>query len=119
MFIKLDEPLSNSLCELLRSSGYEAATVTDQGWGGLRDSALWPHLLREQAFLITVDKGFGDIRVYPPGSHAGILILRVERESFVAYRHLLQTVLQQYRLEALSGSITVAAPGRVRIRRKR
>jgi len=34
-----------------------------QGWQGL------------------ADKGFADLRVYPPGSHAGVLLFRLDEES--------------------------------------
>ena len=48
--------------------------------GGAKDVVLWQAAQSEQRFLITADKGFGDIRVYPPGTHAGVLLLRPEED---------------------------------------
>ncbi|MGE0683186.1 MAG: DUF5615 family PIN-like protein [Candidatus Binatia bacterium] len=37
---------------------------------GLSDEQLWPQVQREGRLLVTADKGFADLREYPPGSHA-------------------------------------------------
>ncbi len=84
---------------------------------GLKDSALWLHVKDESLFLITADKGFGDVRFYPPGSHPGILLLRPHRDRPSEFRVLSQSVLMAYRLEALTGCVTVATPSAIRIRR--
>jgi predicted nuclease of predicted toxin-antitoxin system len=117
MLVKLDEPLSGSLAARLQASQYAVATVITQGWGGLKDPILWPRIKAEGAFFITADKGFSDIRSYPPGTHPGILVLRPERESILAYGRLLDSVLQQHRLETLAGCISVATPSGLRVRR--
>jgi len=67
-------------------------------------------------FLITLDKGFGDIRAYPPGSHPGILVLRLADESPVAVRQAVSEVLDHHRLGDLAGTVTVFHRGRLRIR---
>jgi hypothetical protein len=93
--VKLDEALSRMLVRPLQDGGYVVRTVKDQGWGGLKDSKLWPKLLAEKVFFITADRGFGDIRSYPPGTHEGILILRPDRESLPECASLLGWVIQQ------------------------
>ncbi|HLJ07790.1 MAG TPA: DUF5615 family PIN-like protein, partial [Acidimicrobiia bacterium] len=67
-------------------------------------------------FLITLDKGFGDIRAYPPGTHPGILVLRLADESPVAVRQAVSEVLDHHRLDGLDGTVTVFHRGRLRIR---
>ena len=116
--VKLDEALSPSVAEPLRISGYTIATVREQGWGGLKDSELWPRLQAEQVFFITMDKAFGDIRRYPPGTHKGILLLRPDRESIPEFKSLLSSVLKQYHIESLAGTVTVATSRSIRIRKK-
>jgi len=115
--VKLDEPLADSLAELVRSHGYPAGTVLGQNWGGLKDPLLWPLVQAAREFFVTTDKGFGDIRVYPPGTHAGILVLRPDRESLPEFRSLLEKVLVSHRLEELAGCVTVANSRGIRIRR--
>jgi type II secretory pathway component PulL len=36
---------------------------------------LWQAVQTDQQFLLTADKGFGDIRVHPPGSHASVRMI--------------------------------------------
>jgi predicted nuclease of predicted toxin-antitoxin system len=98
---KLDEDLSESLSEVLRGKGYVVVTVRSQDWGGFKDPKLWPLIQAESIFFITADKGFGDLRKFSPGSHAGILLLRPDRESIVDYRTLLEQVLNTTALRLL------------------
>lgn len=117
MLVKLDESLSESLQQVARSYGYDVRTVLGQGWGGMKDDALWPPLVAEDAFLIASDRGFGDIRKFVPGSHAGILILQPGTQSLVAYRALLEEVLSQHELATLIGAVAVAGPSGLRARK--
>lgn len=117
MDVKLDEALSRSLEEILNAYGYGVKSVYGQGWGGLKDPVLWPRVADEKIYFITCDKGFGDVRNFPPGTHAGILLLRPHRESLYAYKALLGVVLRSHRLETLVGMVTVVTPRSIRVRR--
>ncbi len=117
MLIKLDEDLSPMVGEPLGEAGHEVRTVAGQRWSGLDDDELWSRVSAEAAFFVTADKGFGDIRRFPPGDHAGILLLRPDRESLVEFRALLADVLARGGLSGLKGAVTVATPRAVRVRR--
>jgi hypothetical protein len=64
-----------------------------------------------------LDRGFGDIRRYPPGSHPGIVVLRLADESALATRAAIMQLLDNHDLENLAGTITVVQHGSLRIRR--
>lgn len=115
--VKLDEDLTPIVGEPLRAAGYEVSTVVDQGWSGMKDAELWPRVVADSMFLVTADKGFGDVRAYPPGSHPGILVLRADRESILTYRDLIAQVIEKFKLESLAGFTTVATRRRIRVRR--
>jgi predicted nuclease of predicted toxin-antitoxin system len=117
MRIKVDEDLPGQVVHLLRASGYDASSVTEQGMGGWKDPELWQAVQREKRFLITADKGFGDIRQYPPGTHAGVLVLRPDQDGIEPVLRLLQQVLSTGSLKAFSGALVVATPRGLRIRR--
>ncbi|MDQ3931836.1 MAG: hypothetical protein M3252_03230 [Actinomycetota bacterium] len=36
---------------------------------------------RDDRLLLTLDRGLGDIRKHPPGTHAGVLVLRLDHQS--------------------------------------
>lgn len=114
--VKLDEDLSPRVSEPLLSRGYSAHSVASQGWCGLPDVQLWSPVQAEQEVLVTADKGFGDIRRFPPGTHAGIVLLRPDRESILDFRTLLTKLLEAHALEDLAGATTAVTPRRIRIR---
>ncbi len=117
LLVKVDEDLSPAVCEPLVTRGYDLRTVVGQGWSGTSDADLWPKIVAEGVFFITADKGFGDVRVYPPGTHPGILVLRPARESIAAYRDLLAETLAAVELRNLTGSVSVASASGLRSRR--
>lgn len=117
MHVKVDEDIPPIAAVWLRERDYEASTVVEQGMGGWKDDALWQQLQIDKQFLITADKGFGDIRVYPPGSHAGLLLLRPDEDGIRPILDLLKMVLSQLDLNQLAETISVATPRGLRIRR--
>ncbi len=119
MRVKVDEDLPTDAVTLLRRHGHEADRVLDEGMGGWKDPDVWAAIQAEGRFLVTGDKGFGSILRYPPGTHAGVLILRPAEDGIRPIIHLLERVLATYELELLAGALTVANPRGIRIRRSR
>lgn len=118
MRIKIDEDLPRAAAALLQEAGYpDVRTVTEQGMGGWKDPALWQALQQEERFLVTGDKGFTDLRAYPPGSHAGVLLLRPDADGIDPILELLKKVLMSTDLAALQGCLAVATSHGLRIRR--
>ena len=77
MNIKLDENIPASLASDLAEFGHEVKTVHEQDMQGVSDSYLWKAIQHEKRFLITQDLDFSDRSLYKPGSHAGILLVRL------------------------------------------
>ncbi|HWO87473.1 MAG TPA: DUF5615 family PIN-like protein [Stellaceae bacterium] len=98
-------------------SGHDTATVVEQGWQGTPDNILWSLIQSERCWLITADKGFADLRRYPPGSHWGVILLRAPEESRRAYMELVSLMLDRVDLDRLGGAVVVATGRGVRIRR--
>ena len=117
MRIKVDEDLPRAVVQMLRERGHDALGVLEQGMGGWKDLALWQSVQAEGRFLITADKGFADIRVYRPGTHAGVLLLRPDQDGIRPTLSLLQRVLANYDLEDLRGTVAVATSRGLRVRR--
>jgi predicted nuclease of predicted toxin-antitoxin system len=115
--VKVNADLPKAAVQMLQGRGYEAVSVVEQGLGGAKDAPLWLAVQAEQRFLVTGDKGFGDIRSFPPGTHAGILLLRPDHAGIRPILQLLERTLAAYDLEALTGAVAVATPRGVRIRR--
>lgn len=67
--------------------------------------------------LVTLDKDFGDLRSFPPGTHPGIIVMRVSNQSAPHVTAVLGSLLREFDLDNLAGCLTVLEDARVRIRR--
>lgn len=115
--IKVDEDLPENIAHIFSEAGYIADTVRQQGWGGSEDEDLWQRVQAERRWLVTADKGFGDIRTYVPGTYVGIVLLRAMIESRRRCIELAQALVRSVRLEEVSGCLVVVTPRGIRIRR--
>jgi predicted nuclease of predicted toxin-antitoxin system len=117
MKIKVDEDLPRQVVDLFREKGYQADSVIEQGMAGWKDSDLWRTVQAESRFLVTADKGFADIRSYPPGSHPGVMLIRPDQDGIRPTMELVNRVLQEYGLDRLAGKLSVVTPRGIRVRR--
>jgi predicted nuclease of predicted toxin-antitoxin system len=115
--IKADEDLPRLAVNILREHGYDAANVIEQGMGDWKDPKLWETIQAEERFLITADKGFANIQRYPPGKHAGVLLLRPDQDGIRPMMDLLEQVLSSYQLDDLAATTTVVTPRGIRVRK--
>lgn len=77
MKLKLDENLPESAATRLAALGYEVDTVLAERLGERSDEDVWAAVQSEGRFLVTHDLDFSDARKFRPGSHAGVLIVRL------------------------------------------
>ncbi len=116
MKFKIDENLPVELRGLLRAHGHDAATVLDQSHGGRPDQFIFEVCKREDRAIMTLDTDFGDIRSYPPGSHAGIVLVRVACQDKAGVLRAVEGALPLLRTEPLAGRLWVVEETTVRIR---
>jgi len=117
MRIKLDENLPIHLASRLNDLGHDVQTVGEEGLSGKPDTRVWEAAQREARFLITQDMDFSDARRFTPGSHHGILLIRLRTPS---RRALLKRVEDLFREEAVTQwprCFVVATDRKVRVRR--
>jgi predicted nuclease of predicted toxin-antitoxin system len=99
MKIKLDENLPARLKPLLSQLGHDVDTTQDEGLIGYADKEIWGSSQRESRFFITQDMDFSDLRLYAPGSHCGILLLRLHAP---ARSSLINRISELFRVENVS-----------------
>jgi len=75
--VKLDENLPNRLVGVLRDLGHDADTVIDEALTGRDDTTVFHAAQAAGRFFMTQDLDFADIRRFAPGTHHGLLILRL------------------------------------------
>ena len=77
MRIKLDENLPEGLIGALSRLGHHVDNVRMEGIAGRDDGVVWAAAQSESRFLITQDLDFSDVRHFAPGTHCGILLVRL------------------------------------------
>lgn len=99
MKIKLDENLPFSLASRLSTLGHDVHTVRDERLIGRIDLEIWEAAQRDGRFLITEDLDFSDTRRFTPGTHHGVLLIRLRLPN---RRGLLRRVEDLFRGENVS-----------------
>lgn len=72
--------------KVLTTAGFDVDTVTSEGLAGASGPDVLTAATAAARMLITLDRGMGDVRRYPPGSHPGIVVLRLTDQSAGAER---------------------------------
>lgn len=117
MRIKLDENLPADTVGVLADLGHDVDTVVSERLGGAPDRDVVAAASEARRLLVTLDRGLGDIRSYPPGSHSGIVVLRVDDQSAPALVETLQTLAENHDLADLARCVVVVRRHLVRVRR--
>lgn len=115
MRIKLDENLPLQLGTVLKELGHEVSTVRDEGLTGHADKEIWQAAQKESRFLITQDLDFSDLASFAPGSHYGLLLVRLHSPN---RRSLVQRTAELFReeeVEEWTGCFVVATERKIRV----
>jgi predicted nuclease of predicted toxin-antitoxin system len=94
MKIKLDENLPLRLATILRELGHDVHTVQDERLIGHADNEIWKATQQESRFLVTQDLDFSDTRTFAPGTHHGLLLVRLHSMN---RRNLAERVAELFR----------------------
>lgn len=112
----IDANLPASTRKVLEAYG-KVWHANDVGLGTASDTKIVAYALRHRAVLVTRDLEFGNPSLYPPGTHAGLIVLRTPSLlSLQATLSVLEAGLAALDPSQLGRSVVVIEPGRVRIR---
>ena len=117
MRIKLDENLPYDLIPVLTALGHNVHTVIQEGLQGSQDAKLWQLAQSEERFLITQDLDFSDIRQFLPGTHTGILLIRLRNPSRSALVRRVEWLFREEDVLSWLSCLVIATDHKVRIRR--
>ena len=117
MRIKLDENLPAGLVPILTALGHEVDTVPAEGIGGKDDDIVWHASQADGRFLVTQDLDFSDQRRFVPGTHHGLLLVRLSRPGRIALFDRITGLFSTEQVEQWSGCLVVATDYKLRVRR--
>jgi predicted nuclease of predicted toxin-antitoxin system len=114
MKFKIDENLPDELAELIRDGGWDCSSVVEQNLGGTDDPRLAEVCEAEKRILVTFDRGFLNIRTYPPAERPGIIVFRLKSQD---KQHVLQVsrrLLETLRERDLQNELWIVHEDRIR-----
>lgn len=116
MNIKLDQNLPYQLVQLLTDLGHDVDTVPDEHIAGRDDDVVWAAAQTAGRFLVTQDLDFSDARKYAPGTHHGLLLVRLPQPGRIALAERIASLFQTEATATWTGCIVSATPRKVRVR---
>jgi len=112
-----DENIPPGVVRFLRDRGFEVKEVSGSGLSGASDDAVMLLARKEKRALLTFDKHFGNILVYPPSTHYGIIRIRIHPPLIGDIIEAFDQLLANFDFHAIEGSLIVLEREGFRIRR--
>lgn len=116
MRIKIDENIPARAANILRQFGHETDTVPQQGLTGQDDIQIWEAAQESGCFFITQDLDFSDIRQFAPGTHYGLMLVRLRSPGRNALVNRIQMLFQTESVENWKGCFVVITDHKLRVR---
>ena len=116
MKFKVDENLPEDLSRLFQDAGWDSLTVEQQRLSGEIDPRLAEICAAEDRILVTFDRGFSNIRLYPPPNAPGMIVFRLKSQD---KRHVLIVsgrLIEALRSRELRNELWIVHEHRIRIR---
>jgi predicted nuclease of predicted toxin-antitoxin system len=113
--IKLDENLPYRLVEVLNGLGHDTDTVKDEGIIGSDDPTVWDAAQTSGRFFITQDLDFSDIRRFMPGTHHGLLLLRLHDPGREALFRRIRLLYETEEVESWRRCFVVMTEHKIRV----
>lgn len=117
MRVKLDENLPAQLVPVLTELGHDVDTVLSEGIAGRDDAFVWQAAQAGRRFLVTQDLDFSDVRKYAPGTHHGLLLVRLPEPGRTALAERVAAIFRTEGVNNWGGCVVTATPHKVRVRR--
>jgi len=117
MKVKLDENLPQRIAARLGKLGHDVHTTEQENLSGCDDSDLWAQAQREGRTLITQDLDFSDSRRFTPGTHHGVVLVRLHAPSRSRLVERLEEVFQREAVYDWARCFVVVTDQKIRVRR--
>jgi len=116
MRIFCDQNIMVETVTFLRQQGHDVISARDVGLAVAPDEEVMAFAIAKDRVLLTYNADFSDIRLFPVGTHAGIIRLRVVQQTAEALHPVLLRVLGALADRDLSGKLITITKTAIRIR---
>ncbi len=101
----------------LSQLGHDVDTVRAEDLAGQADEQVWQAAQSGSRFLITQDLDFSDMRLYTPGTHAGLLLVRLAHPGRDPLLERITALFATEPGDQWQGCLVVATDHKVRVKR--
>src|SRR3989338_2544137 len=117
MRLLLDECVSEFTRTVLQEAGHDVVTVKELGRSSAPNGEILTLATAHQCVLVTIDRGLGDLTVFPLGTHHGIIVLKIvtAEEGDSVHRNLCKA-LGDTSPERLKGALLIVDRNKFRLR---
>lgn len=119
MLLIADANVFVPMVEGLRNMGHDVFDVKEKGLENLSDPAIFRLAQEEKRILVTMDKDFSNILLYPPGKHQGIIVVKLYRLKVTEATRLFLDAMDDIRPENITGNLVIIDRSKTRIRKEK
>lgn len=116
MKIKLDENLPVDLASTLSQLGHNVETVPEENLAGARDDVIWQMAQAEGRMLVTQDLDFSNVHQFRPGTHHGLLLLRLQLPTRRSLIRRVEAVFAEEPVTDWIGCLVIVTDRKIRVR---
>lgn len=111
-----DQNIMVETAQFLRRQGHDVVSTRDVGLSEAPDEDVLEFAIKDGRVLLTFNADFGDIRLFPAGTHSGIVRLRTTDQTAEMLHPVLQNAIERLAGRDLSGKLVTVTKAAIRIR---
>ncbi|GAG81824.1 unnamed protein product [marine sediment metagenome] len=119
MLFLADPNIFVPMVEGLRDRGHDVFDVKEKGLENLSDPEIFRMAQKERRILVTMDKDFSDILLYPPGEHYGIIVVKLYRLKVAEATRLFLDAMDDIKPEDIQSNLVIIDRSKTRIRKEK
>ena len=121
MKLLIDECVLGKTARLLKESGFSIVTIQELGKTSATNGTIINIAKKEKAVIITNDLDFGNLILYPLGSHGGVIVLRPRLDTAEAINDVhtvLMRLFKEVKPAGIEKSLIIVGRNKYRIRKE-
>ena len=117
MQLLADESTPFNLVQHIRGLEVEISTAKEMGLSGKPDEEILSFAIKNKLTLITADIEFGNILLYPPASHLGVVVLRYSPRVTPELLQIVSDFVEKYKATDLFRTLVIIDKNKYRVRK--
>jgi len=117
MKLLLDQNIRSETLDFLRDLELDVTSTRELKIERLSDDEIMEIAKELNRIVVTFNSDFGDIRYFPPGSHPGVIRLKIEPQILEVVHPILKYLFKTVKHTDLENALTIVTESKIRIRK--